>query len=226
MRILLIEDDLPLAEGVRQGLRRHGHAVDTVHDVAGALQLLGGDDWELVLLDLGLPGGDGLSLLRNLRERASRMPVIVLTARDGLDDRVRGLDAGADDYLVKPFEMNELLARIRAVSRRSGELSTVRQSLGPLQLDAASRRFSLNDTELMLPPREFGLLELLLQRQGRVVSKNQIQKQLAGWSEELSDTAIEISIHRLRKRLDGTALRLRTLRGFGYLLDFEQPADG
>ncbi|TXI90665.1 MAG: response regulator transcription factor [Cupriavidus sp.] len=221
MRILAVEDDPPLADGLKHGLRRGGHAVDVVHDGGTAIRYLEGASWDLVLLDLGLPVADGYAVLQSLRERKPRPPVIVLTARDGLSDRVRGLDAGADDYMVKPFEMDELLARIRAVARRNGVVQADRQELGPLSLDAGARRFYINEVPLSLPPREFGLLELLLRRRGQVVSKAQIQSQLSDWDSDLSDTAIEVSVHRLRKRLEGCGLQLRTLRGFGYLLDQE-----
>ena len=226
MRILAVEDDPPLAEGLKHGLRRGGHAVDVVHDGGTAIRYLEGAIWDLVLLDLGLPVADGYAVLQFLRDLRARPPVIVLTARDGLSDRVRGLDAGADDYVVKPFEMDELLARIRAVSRRSGAIHADRQELGPLSLDVSARRFSLGGESLALPPREFGLLELLLRRQGQVVSKAQIQSQLSDWDSDLSDTAIEVSVHRLRKRLESSGLQLRTLRGFGYLLDRETPHGG
>lgn len=219
MRILVVEDDLPLAEGLRQGLRRGGHVADVVHDGDLAAKMLAVSNWELVLLDLGLPRGDGMTVLRGLRSQANHPPVIILTARDGPGDRVRGLDAGADDYLVKPFEMDELLARIRAVSRRSAGPASSVLALGSLSLDVAGRRFALRGRPLELPPREFGVLEVLLKRRGRVVSKAQIQDQLCNWSEEMSETAIEICVHRLRKRLEGADVQLRTLRGFGYLLD-------
>ena len=219
MRILVIEDDLPLAEGLKHGLRRGGHIADVVHDGAAAMQMLASGSWELVLLDLGLPKADGITVLRDLRSRGSKPPVIVLTARDGLTDRVRGLDAGADDYLLKPFEMDELLARIRAVGRRAGAVSNSVMALGSLKLDVVARRFTLGDKPIDLTPREFGMLEVLLQRQGRVVSKAQMQEQLCDWSEDLSDTAIEVGIHRLRKRLDGSDVQLKTMRGFGYMLD-------
>ena len=218
MRILVVEDDQPLAEGLRHGLRRGGHVVDLVHDGVAAMKSLAVAEWDLVLLDLGLPRADGLTVLRDLRSRSLRPPVIVLTARDEVSQRIAGLDAGADDYLVKPFEMDELLARIRAVSRRAGTFGDRTLSLGSLQLDAVARRFSLDGRPLELTPREFGLLEILLQRQGRVVSKAQLQNQLCDWREELSDTAIEVCVHRLRKRLEESDIELRTLRGFGYLL--------
>lgn len=226
MRILVIEDDLPLAEGLKHGLRRGGHVVDVVHDGVTAMQMLTASSWELVLLDLGLPKADGIAVLRDMRSRASRPPVIVLTARDGLGDRIRGLDAGADDYLLKPFEMDELLARIRAVGRRSGVTAASTLELGGLRLDAVGRRFTLYGRPMELTPREFGMLEVLLQRHGRVISKSQMQDQLCDWSEDLSDTAIEVGIHRLRKRLEGSDVELRTMRGFGYLLDVKAAAKG
>ncbi len=226
MRILVIEDDLPLAEGLKYGLRRGGHIADVVHDGATAMQMLAAASWELVLLDLGLPKADGITVLKDLRSRGSKPPVIVLTARDGVHERIRGLDAGADDYLIKPFEMDELLARIRAVGRRVGVGTGGTLSLGSLQLDVVSRRFTLNDKTIDLTPREFGMLEVLLQRHGRVVSKAQLQEQLCDWSEDLSETAIEIGVHRLRKKLEDSDVQLKTLRGFGYMLDAKPDAKG
>jgi DNA-binding response OmpR family regulator len=219
VRILVVEDDLPLAEGLKHGLRRGGHVADVVHNGDQAKTMLAASQWDLVLLDLGLPGSDGLTVMRSLRARRAQPLVIILTARDGPGDRVRGLDAGADDYLVKPFEMDELLARIRAVTRRAEGSVTSAIVMGSLSLDVAGRRFALRGKPLDLPPREFGVLEILLKRRGRVVSKAQIQDQLCDWSEDLSDTAIEICVHRLRKRLEGADVQLRTLRGFGYLID-------
>ena len=219
MRILVVEDDLPLAEGLGHGLRRSGHVADVVHDGIAAMKMLAAGSWDLVLLDLGLPKADGMSVLRDVRSRSAQPPIIILTARDGLGERVRGLDAGADDYLVKPFEMDELLARIRAVSRRTGSTGASVVVLRSLKLDVAGRRFTLHGRPLELTPREFGVLEILLLRQRRVVSKAQLQDQLCNWSEGLSETAIEICIHRLRKRLEDADVELRTLRGFGYLLD-------
>lgn len=218
MRILLIEDDKPLAEGLQHGLCRAGHSVDVVHDGEAGLNAVKDEIWDVVVLDLGLPIKDGWQVLRELRGCSVTLPVIILTARDAVSDRIRGLDIGADDYLQKPFDLNELLARIRAVTRRSGKLQHGQTMLGALKLDEDTRRFSLGAEPLELSPREFGLLELLLRCRGRVLSKSQIQEQLCDWSEALSDTAIEVCIHRLRKRLEGSGLQLRTVRGFGYLL--------
>jgi len=226
VRILVIEDDLPLAEGLKHGLRRGGHIADVVHDGVAAMQMLAAASWELVLLDLGLPKADGVTVLKDLRSRGSKPPVIVLTARDGLNERIRGLDAGADDYLVKPFEMDELLARIRAVGRRVGASTGSTLSLGSLQLDAVGRRFTLNNKPVDLTPREFGMLEVLLQRHGRVVSKAQLQEQLCDWSEDLSEAAIEVGVHRLRKKLEDSDVQLKTLRGFGYMLDSKADSKG
>ncbi|MGH8460937.1 MAG: response regulator [Stenotrophobium sp.] len=222
MRILVVEDDRPIALALQDGLRRAGHAVDLIHDGVAAEAAAQGGTAELIVMDLGLPGQDGYVLLAKLRAAAIRTPVIVLTARDALDQRVRGLDLGADDYLTKPFAMDELLARIRAVSRRrSAATERGEISLGRLRLDLVERRFYLDDTALEFSPREFGVLELLLQRRGRVVSKSQIQEHLCDWSDELSGSAIETYIHRVRRKLEDADLQLRTVRGFGYLLKLD-----
>ena len=219
MRILVIEDDQPIALALQDGLRRAGHAVDLIHDGLEADAAVRTGASELIIMDLGLPGQDGYTLLSKLRADAIKTPVIVLTARDTLDQRVRGLDLGADDYLTKPFEMDELLARIRAITRRiSGVVERGEISLGRLHLDLAERRFYLDGKALEFSPREFGVLELLMLSRGRVVSKLQIQEHLCDWSDELSGSAIEIYIHRVRRKLEGTDLQLRTVRGFGYLL--------
>lgn len=224
MRILVVEDDRQIAEALQHGLSRAGHVVDVVHDGVAAERAALAAPWDLVVLDLGLPLQDGLTVIRKLRARSFAAPVIVLTARDELDDRVRGLDSGADDYLVKPFELEELLARIRAVSRRAVGVASKDIALGSLRLDTAGRQFYLGLKPLELAPREFGVLELLLLRRGRVVSKAQIQEHLCDWSGDLSESAIEIYVHRVRKKLEGAGLQLRTVRGFGYLLKADDAA--
>ncbi|MGH8455839.1 MAG: response regulator transcription factor [Stenotrophobium sp.] len=226
MRILVVEDDRPIALALQHGLRKAGHAVDLVHDGLAAEQAALGGDWELILMDLGLPGQDGYSVLTKLRARSAQVPVILLTARDELGQRVRGLDLGADDYITKPFEMDELLARIRAVTRRSTAATGGDISLGRLRLDPVERRFYMDGEALEFTPREFGVLELLLLRRGRVVSKAQILEHLCDWNDELSESAIELYIHRIRRKLEISGLQLQTVRGFGYLLKLDDEAAG
>lgn len=222
MRILLVEDDVPLAEGLRHALVRQGYHVDLATDgIIAREALLQHTPYDVVILDLGLPRYDGLSLLKEVRSKQMTLPIIILTARDDPSERVKGLDAGADDYVVKPFEINELMARVRAVSRRS--LGSVVNELvvGDLRLDQVARQFFLLGQLLELAPREYQVLELLAVRAGKVVSKAQIQEHLSSWDEELSDGAIDIYIHRLRRKLENSSLNLRTIRGFGYLLQTE-----
>ncbi|MGQ0502050.1 MAG: response regulator [Panacagrimonas sp.] len=225
MRILVVEDNEPIADAVVHGLRQSGHAVDRVADGRSADEMLRGGSFDLVVLDLGLPQLDGLAVLQRARERGDRTPVVILTARDDVGDRVRGLDAGADDYIFKPFEMVELEARIRAVSRRAIARSGGEIEAGCLRLRTGERRFFVRGEPLDLSRREFDLLETLLLHRSRVISKQNIQERLCEWDEELSDTAIELYIHRVRRKLaDARAdVTIRTIRGFGYLL---QAADG
>jgi DNA-binding response OmpR family regulator len=218
VRLLLVEDDVQIAESLARGLRRSGDVVDVYGTAGEAEEALRSVDYALVILDLGLPDRDGSVLLSALRARENHIPVLVLTARDELDDRVRMLNLGADDYMVKPFELVELQARIRAVTRRALARSGGSIGVGALRLDLAERRAYAGDSPLDLSPRELGVLELLLLRRGRVVSKAQIQEHLCEWDQELTDGAIELYIHRLRKKLTGTEVELRTMRGFGYLL--------
>ncbi|HEX5360153.1 MAG TPA: response regulator transcription factor [Fluviicoccus sp.] len=220
MRILLVEDDLPIAEGLRHALRREGYSVDVAHDGLVAREALRQEaaPYEAIILDLGLPRLDGLTLLREWRGRGVTTPVIILTARDESGDRIQGLDSGADDYVAKPFDVNELLARLRAVTRRSAGGAVNELTLGGLRMDRTARRVYAGDEEMGLSPREYNLLELLLTRAGKVVSKPQIQEHLSDWDTDLSDSAIDLYMHRLRKRLEGTGVQLRTIRGFGVML--------
>ena len=214
MRLLLVEDDPMIGEAIRTGLKRDGFAVDWVHDAAAAARALGSEPFEVVLLDLGLPGGDGLGFLRTLRARGQSLPVLIITARDAIADRVAGLDAGADDYLTKPFDLDELAARLRALLRRkSGRTSPQIEHLG-VTLDPAAHRVTRDGVEVALSPREFALLQLLLERPGTILSRAQLEERLYGWGEEVESNAIEVHVHGLRRKLG--AEFIRTVRGVGY----------
>lgn len=214
MRLLLVEDDPMIGEAIRAGLRREGFTVDWVRDGGSAGQALDTEPFELLLLDLGLPGGDGLQLLETLRGRGSALPVLIITARDAVADRVAGLDAGADDYLVKPFALEELAARIRALLRRkSGRPEPRLEHLG-VALDPATHRVTRDGADVALSPREFALLELLLERPGAILSRGQLEERLYGWGEEVESNAVEVHIHGLRRKLG--AQFILTVRGVGY----------
>lgn len=219
MRILLVEDDQVLSDTLTQALRQSGYALDAVADGASADAALGQDGFDLVILDLGLPLLDGTQVLKRLRARKSHIPVLILTARDSLDDRVSGLDIGADDYLTKPFDLLELEARIRALIRRRHGVSDTRIGHGPLSYDTVDKCATANGRVLDLSARETGLLEILLLRAGRVVSKDQLAESLYGWDDEVGENAIEVGIHRLRRKLEPVGITIRTVRGLGYLLD-------
>jgi two-component system, OmpR family, response regulator len=220
MRILVAEDDAVLADGVTHTLRQSGYAVDWVKNGAEAdSALAAADEFDLLILDLGLPKRSGLDVLRRLRTGDSRLPVLILTALDGVGDRVRGLDAGADDYLAKPFDLAELEARVRALTRRGMAGSTTLLHHGALKYDQIGRVASLNGAPLELSARELSLLEMFLQRAGRLVSKDQLVSHLCEWGEEVSPNAIEVYVHRLRKKLEPGGVRIVTVRGIGYSLE-------
>ncbi|WP_296650126.1 response regulator [Paraburkholderia sp.] len=214
MRILLVEDDELIGSGLQQGLQGEGFAVDWVHDGDAASLALRTTSYGLVLLDLGLPKQDGLTLLTRLRERRDDTPVIIITARDAVPDRVAGLDGGADDYLVKPFALDELLARMRVVNRRqAGRAQTVLLA-GSLRLDPAQHRVWVRDEEIFLTTREFALLQELMQDPNTIVSREQLEERLYGWNEEVESNTIQVHIHNLRRKLGTGAIR--NVRGVGY----------
>ncbi len=219
MRLLLVEDDQPLATALRQALIGENYAIDVVEDGAAADHLLSTQSYDLVILDLGLPRVDGQDVLRRLRRRGDKVPVIILTARSGLDHKVTGLDLGADDYMTKPFELTELLARVRANLRRGVNQTEPTISHGRIEYDSIAKRVFVDNKELSLRAKELGLLEVLLRSVGRVLSKQQLAQHLYSFDEYSSDNAIEIYIHRLRKQLPQDSFHLRTVRGIGYLLE-------
>ena len=219
MRIMLVEDDRPLAEALTTLLVAAGYAVDTVHDGASAEALGAAERFDLVILDLNLPEMDGLSVLRALRARSDDAAVMILTARGAPEDRVRGLNLGADDYLTKPFDVAEFEARVRSLLRRQAGLRASSLTLGDVTLDLISRRFFTSDGAIDLPARELALLELLFTRAGKVVSKETIVQSLTSLDDSLSDNAIEQYISRLRRRLAPHGVNLRTARGIGYYID-------
>lgn len=214
MRLLLVEDDSLIGNGLQQGLRQEGFAVDWVQDGNEAVLALRTTSYGLLLLDLGLPNQDGLTVLKGLRRRDDTMPVIIITARDALPDRVEGLDGGADDYLVKPFALEELLARIRAVNRRHTGRPQTELTVGALRLDPVQHRAWLHDREVQVTAREFALLFELMQRPGAVVSREQLEDRLYGWNQEVESNTIQVQIYNLRKKFGPDVVR--TVRGVGY----------
>ncbi|MBC7453695.1 MAG: response regulator transcription factor [Massilia sp.] len=219
MRILLAEDDSVLADGLTRSLRQSGYAIDCVKNGEDADTALSTQEFDLLILDLGLPRMSGLEVLRRLRARASLLPVLILTAADSIEQRVNGLDLGAGDYKAKPFALSELEARVRALARRGagGGPTVVRH--GPLVYDQVGRSAYINDQMLELSARELGLLEVLLARIGRLVSKEQLVDHLCEWGEEVSNNAIEVYVHRLRKKIEIGGIRIATVRGLGYCLE-------
>jgi len=218
MKILLVEDDPTLGEAVVLALQQAGFTVDWTRDGMQAESALAGYVYDAVLLDLGLPRREGLEVLRNMRKRGATLPVMILTARDTVEDRVRGLDAGADDYLLKPFALDELLARLR----RAHGVADTRIRMGRLSFDTIKRQASVGEKPLVLSAREMEVLEILLNHAGRVLAKESIADRLTGWDEGVGDNAVEVYVHRLRRKLADSGVMIRTLRGLGYLLEAER----
>ncbi len=214
MRLLLVEDDTMIGEAIREGLRREGFTVDWVHDGESASQVLRTEPFDLLLLDLGLPRKGGLEVLTAARAHGQELPVLIITARDAVSDRVQGLDAGADDYLVKPFDLDELAARIRALLRRkSGRTAPAIEHRGVV-LDPARHSVTRDGREVALSPKEFALLQLLMERPGTILSRARIEERLYGWGEEVESNAVEVHIHGLRRKLG--ADYILNVRGVGY----------
>lgn len=220
MRLLLIEDDVALGEGIHQGLIREGYTVDWVHDGASALHALLSEAFDLAILDLGLPKMDGLTVLRRLRESGSASPVLILTARDATEDRIAGLDAGADDYLVKPFDLSELKARLRALLRRSAGRASVMIEHAGIRLDPTTQQVTYHNEPVPLTPKEYKLLYELLSPPGRVMTRERLIQLLYGWNEEAESNTLEVHIHHLRKKFSSELIR--TIRGVGYLVEDRQ----
>ncbi len=219
MRVLLVEDDELLGDGIRTGLKHYGHTIDWVKDGKAASDALSTkhENFDIIVLDLGLPKMSGLEVLKRIREKNITTPVVILTARETVDDRVKGLDAGADDYLTKPFDLDELCARMRALQRRSKARAKPVLSYGNITLDPASHIVSLDNEQIMISRREFALLQKLLENAGRVISRETLNQTLYGWGENIDSNALEVHIHNLRKRFGNHIIR--TIRGVGYMAE-------
>jgi len=217
MRILLVEDDELLGDGLRTGLIQYGYAVDWLKDGLSADQALKTENFDLVVLDLGLPKMPGITVLQNLRGRGQTMPVLILTARESVDDRVKGLDSGADDYLTKPFDLDELCARLRALQRRFSSRAEPLLTHEAIILDPASHTVTYHSENVNLSRREFALLHKLLENAGRVLSREHLTQSLYGWGEDVDSNALEVHIHNLRKKFGQEFIR--TIRGIGYMID-------
>ncbi|OGT67203.1 MAG: DNA-binding response regulator [Gammaproteobacteria bacterium RIFCSPHIGHO2_12_FULL_45_9] len=222
MRVLLVEDDEFLGDGIRTGLKHYGHTVDWIKDGKTAADAITArsDTFDVIVLDIGLPKMSGLQVLKLLREKNLPTPVVLLTAKDTIDDRVRGLDAGADDYITKPFDLDELCARMRALQRRSKSRVQPILCYDDIKLDPASHMVEYKEEKILLSRREFALLQKLLENAGRVISRDQLNQTLYGWGENIDSNALEVHVHNLRKRF-GNRL-IRTIRGVGYMVEKKQ----
>lgn len=218
MRITIVEDNRPLADGIAKAFQADGHGVDCLHDGDDADAFLASETCDLVILDINLPGRSGLDVLKAMRMRKQQTPVLLLTARDAVDDKISGLDFGADDYLTKPFDLAELKARARALLRRSEKSISDKVAVGALELDLTARLLRVAGNEVDLPRREYALAEALIQNKGRILSKTQLLEHLYGVGGEADEAAVELYIHRLRKRIAGSGAEIKTVRALGYCL--------
>ncbi len=216
MRILLVEDDEMIGDAVRTSLRQDGYVVDWVRDGHAAETALSHEHFDLALLDLGLPGKDGLAVLHSLRVRKQRLPVIIITARDGIEERIKGLDAGADDYVVKPFDLEELAARIRSALRRSAGHAEPEMELHGVRINPASREVKRDGRPVVLSAREYAIVEALMLRPGAILSRAQLEERMYGWGEEVESNAVEVHIHAVRRKLGADFIQ--NMRGVGYFI--------
>ncbi len=220
MQLLMVEDDIPLATGLKKALQAQGFAVNHLDTGKAALHVIGVEKPDMVILDLGLPDMDGLDVLRAIRRKHVQLPVLLLTARDSVEDKVAGLDCGADDYLAKPFDMVELLARLRVMERRMSRIQTTAINLGNVSLDTVEQRVTLDGQEVELPRREYMLLKSLMENAGRVQTRAVLESRLYSWGEEVSSNALEVHVHHLRKKFGNDFIR--TIRGVGYKVGASQ----
>ncbi len=225
MRLLVIEDDVMLASGIKLGLTQAGYAVDWVGSAEKALDAAAKTSWDAAVVDIGLPGMNGLDLTQQLRTAGHHMPILMLTARDALGDRVHGLDAGADDYMIKPYELPELLARLRALLRRSQAATSSVLRFGPFEMDTAMRSASAAGVAVELGPREWTVMEYLMLNAPKPASKDKLLAALTGWDKEITANAVEVYVSRLRAKLEPHGVALRSIRGFGYRLELLSGAD-
>jgi two-component system OmpR family response regulator len=223
MRVMVVEDDKALGAAMEKSLRRERFAVDWVQSAQSAIQFASMEHFDLIVLDLGLPDGDGFKVIRKLRDEGQTVLILIVSARDGVDDRIKGLDEGADDYVVKPIAMAELHARVRAMLRRRMNVANSTMKLGNLFVDISGRRATIDGRNIDLSGREWAVLEYLIANTGRIVSKDQLIQAISSWDEDLSQNAIEAYVHRIRGKIEGSNLNIRTVRGLGYML--EEPVE-